>query len=372
MRLLGLLDPRLTLVTVVLVSLGLLMIYSASTHVALRSGEAADNFLTAQAGWVAFGLVFFILGLTVPPDLLFLARTALLGILLVALVLVYVPGIGVSVNGSSRWLGLPGLPRVQPSEFVKVAMIIFIAGMVRARGDKPLRGVRDLTKTEALMLAAPIPLIGMEKDVGTAINITLIVLVMLLLAGFSWREVLGGAGLFAGAVAVAVSTKSHGSGRIQAWLDPWNDVGGIGYHITRSFRAFAEGGVFGKGFGNSLQKLYNNLPEPHTDSILAVWGEELGLVGTCAAVALFLLYFHRALTLAGRARDPFLALLGYGVGFAVVCQALVNMLVITGAIPMTGIPLPFLSYGGTSVVTMLFATGLLMNVGWRARLGREG
>lgn len=363
MRFLARLDLPLAMAVTGLLLLGLVMLYSASANVALRGGQATDYFLQRQFLWLLAGLAALAVGMTVDLDWVRRIRKPLLLLLIVALALVLVPGIGKMVKGSRRWLDVVGLFQVQPSEFVKIALIIFLAGFIEQHQQRMADSV-FLVRKLWFWVGVPIALIVVETDVGTAITVSVLALAMLFLGGAS-KTHLGGllGGVFlAGPLGIWLT--GHGVRRIAAWLDPWSDPGDVGYHIVRSYIAFAKGGPLGVGIGNGHEKL-GYLPEPHTDFIFSIYGEELGLIGTVAIAALFFLLFWRVLILARAVGGGFELLLIYGFGFAVTSQALINMLVVTGTIPTTGIPLPFLSYGGSSLCNLLFGVGLVMNAGQR-------
>jgi len=356
-------DLPLLMLTLLLTLLGLLMIYSASTYVALRAGMPSDAFLIRQAQAMAIGAGLFFVGLLINPDLLHRYRVPLMVLVIAMLVIVLTPA-GKMVNGSRRWLDFK-VQQVQPSEFAKLTMIIYLAGLARERRHAPLGSVLNIPPLAGLMIALPVVLIAVETDMGTAMTVALIALVMLVLGGLSLTQVTG-IGAACVALIIAVIASGHGMHRVMAWWNPWNDVGGIGYHNIRAFVAFASGGLLGAGFGGGVQKL-GYLPEPHTDFIYAVWGEELGLLGTAMLAALFLLLFMSIIRVSSQAADPYHSLLGYGIAFWIISQALINMLVVTGTIPTTGIPLPFISYGGTSLMMLLFGIGLVCNIAQRTR-----
>jgi cell division protein FtsW len=289
-------------------------------------------------------------------------------VLVVAFVLclaVLVPGIGREVNGSRAWIGA-GPIQIQPSELMKLALILFAAQLLATRPRIAAGGVGALLPVLGVT-GIGIVLVAVG-DLGTALVAAAAIVALLIAAGVRLRDI----GLLVGAAAVvvllAVLIEPYRVARITSFLDPGADPGGAGFQLTQAKIALGSGGLFGVGVGESLQKAFY-LPEAHTDMIAAVIGEELGMLGIAALVGLYGLFAYAGLKIAQGARDRHGKLLAAGLTSVVLVQALVNLLAVFGLAPLTGVPLPFVSYGNASMLVMLAAVGLLLNV---ARGGSVG
>lgn len=338
-----------------LVSLGLIMIYSATLH------ESAPYEVVRELGLqFGTGLAGLLLGMMVPlswwrrltPVLLLGAALALASLL--------VPGNpwAISRLGATRWLDL-GPVSIQPSEFAKLAFILFAARFLDRNG-KRLRPMDWIVYLGVMGVLAY--LIYEEPDLGTAAVLGGIAICMLWVARAHWLGVSGLCGLALGGVYLLAQTKKHQQDRLLAWRNPWAFEDTIGHQVIQSWTAMARGGLWGVGLGQSLQKLDNRLPEAETDFIFAVIVEELGLVGGIFVILLFLLFAWRGFSIALRAPDRYSMLLAAGVTTWVAGQAVLNVGVVTGTLPNTGIPLPFLSSGGSSLLALMIATGLLLSI----------
>ena len=287
-----------------------------------------------------------------------------IGVLLLALTLVF----GVEVNGAQRWLPVPGFgTRFQPVEPVKCATLLAVVSLVARRdGRSELSERRALL---ALLLTAPVVgLLLLQPDLGNAVVLALLVGAVLVVAGAPWRRLLvGGVGLVA-FVSVYVALNDYARRRIVAFLDPGADPQGGGYQLIQSFIAFSRGGLLGEGLGNARQKLYY-LPEAHTDFILALIAEELGLVGVVFVFGAFAALWIAGTRLAAGARDRFALLLAFAMTALLTVPAALNAAVVMGAVPTKGLTLPFLSYGGTSLITCCIGLGLLLASGRRSSTG---
>ncbi|WP_372477230.1 putative lipid II flippase FtsW [Gordonia liuliyuniae] len=342
--------------TVILTVLGLIMVLSASSVEGYAKDGSAYGMVTTQAIFAALGLVLFYGTLKVP--IRFFRRFATVGIIVATLllVLVLVPGIGVAVNGARRWFSIAGLS-VQPSELVKVALCVWGAHLLASR-----RSVGTFGK-ELLLPLVPVgvlicALIILEPNQSTTMIIALIVGALLWFAGLPGR-VFGGftIGFIVIAVVLALSS-SYRAARVFSYLGRTDDPLGDGYQATQAQYALANGGVFGVGLGRSTAK-WNYLPNAHNDFIFAIIGEELGLIGALTVVALFLLLGWVGMRIARRSIDPFLRLLSATITVLFLVQAFINIGYVVGLLPVTGIQLPILSNGGTSMLTMLTMLGLL-------------
>jgi cell division protein FtsW len=348
----------------VLLFIGLVMVLSASSVEALREYGSSWVFFVRQVLWVVLGIGA--LALTARVDY---RRWRRLGVLLVGgslalLALVLVPGIGVAVGGASRWLGV-GQFRVQPSELAKLALLVFAADLLARRhehvGDYRLTVVPVLT-----VLGAVGGLVMLQPDMGTATVLTVIALTVLFVAGTPLPAM---SSIVAGASVLALLfawSADYRRARLTAFLDPWSDAGNTGYQIAQSLIGQAEGGLTGVGLGASRAK-WGFLPNAHTDFIFAILGEEAGLLGSLLVVALFAGFAVLGIRTAFRAPDRFGTLLAAGITAWVVGQAVVNVGAVVGVLPVTGVPLPFVSFGGSSLVITMAATGILLNVARQAR-----
>jgi cell division protein FtsW len=343
---------------VALVLLGALMVFSASAVLAADRYGSSYYFLIRQAVWAAIGLAAMV-GL-MHFDYRRLAHPAvtfsLAGLQLLLLVAVLFAD---SSNSAHRWLRL-GPVSFQPSEFSKLALVIFLAWFLKFRRGE-VNDIRHTLAPVALMTGLTMVLIIKQPDLGTALAILLIVAALLYAAGMRVRYFAYGLLAAAPLLYVLVFHVGYRYNRIVAFLDPYSDPLGKGFQILQSFIAVGTGGINGVGLMEGKQKLFY-LPEPHTDFIFAVIGEELGLIGTGVVLALFGLILWRGLRAALGAPDEFGRLLALGLTAMVVGQALVNMSVVLGLMPTKGIPLPLISYGGSSLLMSLMAAGILLNI----------
>ncbi len=353
-------DHLLLLVIIGLVLFGMIMVASASSVVAERYYDDAYYFLKHQMLYGGlFGILMFMIGFLVPyrywrP----LALPALL-VSLVLLVLVFVPGLHAEYGGASRWISV-GSITLQPTEVVKLAFILYLAALLEKKGED----VRDLKKSVIpfLVIVGIISgLIVMQPDIGTLFNIAVIAAAMIYVAGFRlWHLVvvfLVGASIFA----ILMNTAKYRLERIMVYLHPELDPQGIGYQINQSLLAVGTGGLWGQGLGRSRQKYYY-LPEPAGDSIYAIIAEEMGFVRSVLILLVFAIIGWRGYAIARHAPDVFGSLLATGITTWIIIQAIINIGSILGITPLTGIPLPFVSYGGSALVTLLFASGVLLNI----------
>ncbi|MFC1767212.1 putative lipid II flippase FtsW [Candidatus Margulisiibacteriota bacterium] len=351
-------DYILILIVFALVSIGVLMVFSASPIMGLQLGDAffyiKRHLFSVLVGAIALYLGYKINYAEYDKWSIYLFSAAVF-----LLFLVYVPGIGRTVSGARRWIDL-GLISFQPSELAKLFLIMFLSTQLVNKGEQ----VRDLLKG-VLPLLLPTLLIAFlvyrQPDLGTAFVIVLVSLAMLFIAGAKKIHLAGLVGLGGLLVLVTSITSKYRVRRLLAFLDPWKDPQNVGFHIIQSLIAVGSGGLLGVGLGCSKQKfLY--LPQNYTDFIFAIFCEEMGFVGAFGIILLFILFAARGIRVALNAPDKFSMLLSAGIVFWIMFQMFINVAVVTGLLPTTGIPLPYLSYGGTSIVVTLFATGILLNI----------
>lgn len=343
-----------------LVAIGLVMIYSASSATAYASFRDTAYYLKHQAMWLVVATL--VAGLAYRIDYRKLKTIAPIGVglSLFALVLVLVPHVGQMTGGARRWLGTSAIG-VQPSEFAKLALVIFLAAKLSSMGET----VRSLTRGVVPALLVTVLLataILKEPDMGTASLLVFTAFAMLFCAGARVEHLLMCLATMAPVVALSIFASPYKMARIFAFINPWKDPQNAGFHIVQSLLALGSGGVLGLGLGASRQKFFY-LPEQYTDFIFAILGEELGMLGALAVIVLFCVFAFRAVRIALAAPDRFGMLLALGCTFLIVIQAFVNIGVVTSSWPVTGVPLPFLSYGGTSLTVSLTAVALIINVG---------
>ncbi len=350
----------------VLVLWGLGAVYSASFVLALTEYGDVTYFMARQALWAAIGGVLLLVGMRTDYHRWRALSPWLMVTSLGLLALTLAPGLGVERYGASRWLSLGPLPPVEPSEFAKLAIIIYMAAWLSSRREK-LRhlslGFLPFTLTVGLVTG----LVLLQPDMGTAVILLLITTTLFFLAGAPLTHL----ALFLLGGGVASAFLILGSGyRMERWLafiDPWQDPAGRGFHIIQLLIALGSGGIVGLGPGASRQKFFY-IPGSHTDGVFAIIGEELGFVGSMVVLLLLAALVYRGLRIVTHARDQFGSLLAAGIISWFAYQALINIGGITRSIPLTGIPLPFLSYGGSSLAAALAAVGILLNVSkesWR-------
>lgn len=277
----------------------------------------------------------------------------------VLLVAVLLPGVGVEINGARRWLGA-GILRFQPSEVMKIAAVLYTA-MLLAGDPRRVRSLRSLSNPLFWVLGAAALLIVLQPDLGTDIVIVGTILVLLTAAGANMRDMAKVVGVLMILVLLASLIEPYRMARLTSFLQPDHDPSGIGYQSQQARIAIGSGGLLGVGLGESVQKIHY-MPEAHTDMILAVIGEELGLVGITVLALLYIGLIMVGLRAARNSRDIYARLLATGITAMIACQALLNFFAVFGMAPLTGVPLPFLSYGGCNLIIMLSAMGLLVNV----------
>jgi cell division protein FtsW len=346
----------LLLVTLGLVAFGLVMVYSASSARATLGGDDAAYYLKRQAVYAFLGLVALVvfsrtdfrrLRYLVPP--LLLTSFALLVAVLV---------VGIAVNGARRWLTL-GPATLQPSELAKLALVLWLAAYL-SRSPAP-RSLGELIRPIGVVFGAALGLILIEPDLGTAISIVVMLAAVLVVAGTRFSTLAGAGAIGVGLICAAIWLEPYRRERFLSFLDPWQDPQGAGFQSVQAMLALGSGGFFGVGLGESVQKVYY-LPEASTDMIFAIIGEELGLFGAFAVLAAFVVFGYAGFNVALACKDPFGKFLATGITALICGQAAVNVSAVMGLAPLTGIPLPLVSYGGSSLVVLLASVGILLNI----------
>jgi len=345
--------------TLCLLAAGTVMVYSASSAPSLLQGGSGAG---TAVKFVAFGAVGLVLMRAFARQGLELARRItgpLLAISFVLVLAVHLPHVGVSVNGARRWLGVGPL-QFQPSELMKLALVLYTAELL-ARRPRRVQSLGELFRPLLVVVGAATAVVASQPDIGTAMVIAFTVTALLVAVGTPLRLL----GILAGgAIAVIVLfalVQPYSRSRLTSFIDPWSHAHSSGFQAVQGQIAIGTGGLFGRGPGQSVQKVFY-LPEASTDFILAVIGEELGVVGISALLFLYGLIAFAGLRAAKRARSLYSALIAVGVTALIVSQALLNVFAVLGLAPLTGVPLPFISYGSTNLIVMLGAMGLLLNV----------
>jgi cell division protein FtsW len=353
-------DSVLFAAVAALVAIGLIMIYSASSATAYASYHDTAYYLKRQLLWLVVALVCAYFAYRVDYHKLRSAAPFGLGLAFVALIAVLVPHVGQSSGGSRRWLGVQSLS-FEPSEFAKLALVVFLAAKLSTMGERARSLVRGVVPCLFVTCALAVPIL-LEPDMGTASLLVFTAFGLLFCAGARIEHLAMCSLSMLPVVLLAIGSSAYKRARIFAFLDPWKDPQNTGFHIIQSLLALGSGGLLGLGLGASRQKFFY-LPEQYTDFIFAILGEELGLLGALGVIALFLVFAFRAVRIALAAPDRFGTLLALGCTLLIVIQAFVNIGVVTSSWPVTGVPLPFVSFGGTSLVISLVAVGLILNVG---------
>ncbi|HEY7074370.1 MAG TPA: putative lipid II flippase FtsW [Solirubrobacteraceae bacterium] len=355
------LEHRLLLTaTFCLLAGGAVMVYSASSARSLLQGQGDGTaYLVKYVIYGAIGLVA--MHLIARGDLATVRRLTpiLLAVSFVLLVAVLLPGLGLRINGARRWIGA-GQLQFQPSELMKLALVLHAAAVLAAR-PKLARSLRALGGPILGVGACALALVAAEPDLGTALVISFTLAAMLVAAGVPLRQLGLVAAVGAFLIVVFAIVEPYRRARLTAFLHPWADAGGSGFQAVQGQIAIGSGGLLGHGPGQSVQKIFY-LPEAHTDFILAVIGEELGLAGILGLLSLYGMIGYAGLRTARNAAGAYAKLLAGGLTSLILCQALLNVYAVLGLAPLTGVPLPFISSGSSSLVVMLCAMGLLLNV----------
>jgi cell division protein FtsW len=345
--------------TLCLLALGAVMVYSASSARTLLQGDGdGTTYLVRYVAYGAAGFVALQLIARRGLDAVVAITGPLLAFSFVCLVAVKLPGLGVTVNGARRWLGAGPLT-FQPSEIAKLALVLYAAKFL---ATKPGR-IRSPRSVMPLLLVGGIIvlLVASQPDLGTTLVIAFTLTAMLVAAGLPVRYLLIGAGAAAFLVMVYAISEPYRRARLTTFLDPWSHAGGAGFQAVQGQIALGSGGLFGRGIGQSVQKIFY-LPEAHTDFILAIIGEELGVAGVMIVLFLYGLVAYAGLRVAKAAKGAYAKLLAAGITSLILSQACLNVFAVLGLAPLTGVPLPFISYGATNLTVLLAGMGLLLNV----------
>ena len=355
-------DKVLFLATLLLVCASVVMVYSASAVLAMNKFNQPYFFLIKQSMWAALGLAAMTIAMRFDyrnyrePAFIWMS----LGVVVFALVAVH---FSAPINGSRRWFGIAGFG-VQPSELAKLSAIFFIAALLERRMDR-IDEIPHALMPIGIVVGGLVGLILWQPDMGTAMTLLLIAVSMVFAAGLSYRYVIGAILCGLPIIYFVLMSAAYRRRRLVAFWDPWSDPLGDGFQVIQSLIAVGSGGLIGRGFMAGVQKLFY-LPEPHTDFIYAVIGEEFGLLGTTLVLACFLIIAWRGCKIAMQAPDRFGAFLAIGLTTMIAAQAFFNISVVLGLVPTKGIPLPLVSNGGSSLLISLLGMGILLNVSQHA------
>ena len=350
----------LLVIGVILISLfGLIMIYSASYVWAEYKFNDPYKFVRTQGIFLIVGYILMFI-ISKIPYIKYVSKVNLIFVLcFLLLILVLIPGIGTVRNGSRSWFGIGGFG-IQPSEFTKLALIMFTSKYL-SNNEKSLKNIKKGVLPILLILMFVFGLIMLQPDFGTGVIIVVTIVCLLFVSGvtMSFFIKIGLLGII-GVVGLIIAAP-YRMKRIVSFLNPWSDPLGSGFQIIQSLYAIGPSGLLGKGLGNSIQKHFY-LPEPQTDFIFAIISEELGILGIFLVTSLFILIIYRGFKIAKQCEDKFGKYIAFGITFGLSFQALLNLMVVVGLIPVTGVTLPFLSYGGSSLLISMISIGILLNI----------
>ncbi|CAG9297968.1 cell division protein FtsW [Celerinatantimonas diazotrophica] len=362
-------DRQLLLLSIALLCLGLVMVASASIAESMASHHSAFLFVKHHAVYVVICLIAMAVVVQCPVELWKQHNAKFLLATMAGLLLVLI--IGHDINGSKRWIGFGPL-NVQPAEFAKLALFVYLAGYLVRRNQEIRESIKGFLKPLVVLCVLAVMILA-QPDLGTVIVMFVATIGMLFIAGAKLVQFIGL--MFSGIVAVVIliAAEPYRMERVTSFLNPWKDPFGSGYQLTQSLMAFGRGQWFGVGLGNSVLKL-EYLPEAHTDFVMAILAEELGFVGVCIVLALFAWLSYKAIAIGQRAlksNQPFEGYLASGIGFWIAFQSAVNIGAASGMMPTKGLTLPLVSYGGSSLLVMSIAIGLLLRIDYEWRQANQ-
>ena len=346
--------------TVALAAIGILMVYSSSAIKSYLQRDDPFAIVGPQIQWAALGMVAMLVMMRIDYRWLRVASVPMFVVGVAGLLLVFIPSINIEVGGSARWLKIGPLPAVHPAEFMKLALVVYLAHWIAKRGTA-IRGLLSGTLPFLIIAGPVVLLVLLEPDLGTSSVLAFTAFTMFFLGGANLLHL---AGLAVAAVPAVLLffLQGYQMNRITAWLDPWKDASGLGFHSVQGYLALALGGIFGAGLGESRLAGGLFLPNAFNDFIFAIVGEEFGLLGAGLVILLFLAIGYLGIRTSLGAPDTFGAMLAAGITAWICLQAFINIGVVVGLIPVTGIPLPFVSAGGSSLIISFAAVGILLSV----------
>lgn len=352
-------DKLLYVATIILISFGIIMVYSSSNIWAEYKFNDPYKFFKYQLAFFLVGLILIRIILRINPSLYEKYSNKILLLCFILLVLVLIPVIGKVRNGSRSWFGIGPLG-IQPSEFTKIGLLIFTSKYL-AHNNRNIKDIKKGLLPLFLIIIVFFLLIMLEPDFGTAMVIILTLVGLIFIAGpnLSFFVKIGLVGLVGIVILIAIAP--YRLQRIVSYLNPWSDPLGSGFQIIQSLYAIGPSSLLGTGFGNSIQKNFY-LPEPQTDFIFSIIAEEFGFFGVLVVISLFSLIFYRSVKISLRQNDLFKKYLSFGLSFGIILQVILNILVVTGTIPTTGITCVFLSYGGSSLLVSMISIGIILSI----------
>lgn len=352
-------DIVLFIAVTLLILFGLVMIYSASSIWAEYKFNDSFKYVKQQSLFIIIGIILMLVISKVDYKWYYKKTNIILAVCLFLLVLVLIPGIGSIRNGSRSWFGI-GSFGIQPSEFAKLGLIIFTAKYLQDN-NKFLKNIKKGVVPILGVLFLIFGLIMLQPDFGTGMIIVVSILAMLFIAGVNIKFFIGLGSIGVFGIIALIAVAPYRMDRITSFIDPWKDPLGTGFQIIQSLYAIGPGGILGQGFLNSRQKQFY-LPEPQTDFIFSIISEEFGFLGVVIVAGLFLIILYRGILIALNSKDEFSKYLAFGMIFQILIQAAMNLMVVIGLIPVTGVTLPFLSYGGSSLLISMISIGILLNI----------
>ena len=352
-------DKVLLIAVSVLLIFGLIMIYSASSIWAEYKFNDSFHYVKQQALFIGIGFFLIYLIMRVDYNKYYDKANIILGICLLLLILVLIPGIGKIRNGSRSWFGI-GPFGIQPSEFAKLGLIVFTSKYLE-KSNKFLKSYKKGVFPILGVMLLFFGLIMLQPDLGTGLVLAVTIVSLLFIAGVNMKFFFGVGIIGVIGVIILIIIAPYRMDRITAFVNPWKDPLGTGFQIIQSLYAIGPGGLLGRGYLKSIQKQFY-LPEPQTDFIFSIIAEEFGIAGAFIVVGLFAIILVRGVKIAINARDPFSKYLSFGMVFQMIFQAIMNLMVVVGLIPVTGVTLPFLSYGGSSLLISMVSVGILLNI----------
>ena len=352
-------DKTLFLTVVILSIFGLLMIYSSSSIWANYKFHDSFHYLKYQTIFFIIGIIIMIITSKIDYKFYYKYSNIILIITLILLILVLIPGIGSIRNGSRSWFGIGPLG-IQPSEAAKISLIIFTSKYLSNSGNYIKRYFKGIMPI-LLVVSIFFFLIMLQPDLGTGLIMFISIISILFIAGVDMKFFIAGGVLGILGVIALIIIAPYRMNRITSFVNPWKDPLGTGFQMIQSLYAIGPGGLLGLGFGNSIQKHFY-LPEPQTDFIFSIITEEFGVVGAIIVVGLFFILLYSGIKIAVNSTDNFSKYLSFGILFQIIFQAIMNLSVVVGLIPVTGVTLPFLSYGGSSLIISMFSIGILLNI----------
>ncbi|MEJ2655655.1 MAG: putative lipid II flippase FtsW [Desulfobacterales bacterium] len=362
-------DITLLFPVLFLVGVGIVMVYSASSALALKKFGTSYYFLKKQSIFALLGIVVLVISCHVPYRMFRSLTYPLLILAFVFLVVILFSGFGYSAGGAKRWFHISGFT-FQPSEFARFALVIYLAYSMNQKMDR----IKEFSVgflPHVLVLCLFTALIMLEPDFGSVVIFGAITWIMLFVGGVRISYLLGSMVMVIPAVYYMMASADYRIERIMSFMNPWQFSGDKGYQVVHSLLAFGTGGIWGAGIGKGYQKLFY-LPEPHTDFIFSVIGEELGLIGVLIILGLYTVILWRGISIARNSKDAFGSFVAVGLTTAMGLQICVNMGVALGLLPTKGLTLPFLSYGGTSLLMNMASIGVLMNIGAAKKVPKTG